>query len=137
MEWERVRAHYERAFEASGLTQAEVARRGGFRRGPNAQNAISKLLANRNKGPSVATLLGAIEGLGLSPVQFFNQIENDEPAMPGLAASAMFVSHRVDEDDLAWLRRFTGALRAALDQSARASSTTLARPRKRRTRRAS
>ena len=136
MEWERVRAHYERAFEASGLTQAEVARRGGFRRRTNAQNAISKLLANRKKGPSVATLIGAIEGLGLSPVQFFNQIENDEPATPGLAASAMFVSHRVD-DDLAWLRRFTGALRAALDQSTRASSTTLARPRKRRTRRAS
>ena len=134
MEWEQVRAHYERAFAASGLTQAQVAARGGFRRGKEAQNAISKLLANRNKGPSVATLLGAIEGLGLSPVQFFNQIENDEPAT---AAAALFVSHRADEDDLAWLRRFTRALRTALDQSARASSTALARPRKRRARRAS
>ncbi len=136
MEWEQVRAHYERAFEASGLTQSEVARRGGLRRGKPAQNAISKLLNNRKKGPSVATLLGAIAGLGLTPVQFFNQIENDEPATAGRLAPAVFVSHRADEADLAWFRRFMNSVRTAVDQSNRPSTTAL-RPRKRRARRAS
>ncbi len=97
MEWEQVRAHYEAVWRDSGLTQAEVAIRGGFRRGKKAQNAISKLLANHKKGPSVATLLAAIHGLNLSPVQFFNQIENHEPPAPGRAVPVVLESHRADD----------------------------------------
>lgn len=61
-DWKTLRAHYAAHLAASGLTQAEVAKRGGL----SGQNAISKLLANTRKGPAVETWLRALAGLGLS-----------------------------------------------------------------------
>ena len=78
--WAEIRDHYDRTFEARkrslGLTQQQVADDGGLR----GQNAISKLLANRNKlGPRVGTFVGAVLGLGIPLSEFFASIEHKEP----------------------------------------------------------
>ena len=108
MEWEQVRTHYERTFraqKAAGRSQADVADSGGFRRGRKSQNVISRLMRNSRQGPRVTTLLKAIEGLGMLRTSvFFAQIENGEA--PTGQVLTVFVSHRADEDDLAWFRRF-------------------------------
>jgi transcriptional regulator with XRE-family HTH domain len=75
MDWERIRAHYERYFEASGRTQQEVADAGQL---PE-QSAIQKLLANRKRGPSVETFVKAIRGLGLDVSTFFAELEAQPP----------------------------------------------------------
>jgi transcriptional regulator with XRE-family HTH domain len=79
--WAEIRDHYDRTFEARkrslGLTQQQVADDGGLK----GQNAISKLLANRNKlGPRVGTLVGAVLGLGIPLSEFFASIERKEPS---------------------------------------------------------
>ena len=136
MDWEQVRAHYERTFraqKAAGRTQAEIADLGGFRRGRKSQNAISKLMKNSRQGPRVTTLLKAIDGLGMPASVFFAQIENGDA--PTGHVPTVFVSHRADDDDLAWLRGIVQAFRAAVDQKPRAASPH--RTPKRRARRAS
>jgi transcriptional regulator with XRE-family HTH domain len=85
MKWTDIRSHYEAVFTETrqkGVTQAEVARRGGL----PGQNAISKLLANRKRGPSAETFIGAVRGLGLPVSVFFAQLEGREaPPLPAIA----------------------------------------------------
>ena len=77
MDWEQIRRHYAaRLADARrrGLTQQAVATAGKLPR----QNAISKLLANDNLGPSVETFVKAVAGLGLTVSEFFAEIEQRE-----------------------------------------------------------
>jgi len=77
-EWKAVRgmfARYMEAAKARGETQKTVATKGGM----YGQNAISKLLDNDNQGPAVETFLKAIKGLGLTPSEFFAELERDSP----------------------------------------------------------
>lgn len=74
MNWERIRRHYAaRLADArrQGVTQQAVAIAGQL----SGQNAISKLLANRNLGPSVETFVKAVIGLGVDVSDFFAEIE--------------------------------------------------------------
>jgi transcriptional regulator with XRE-family HTH domain len=74
MKWQQIRSHYATCFAAhqreTGATQTSVAVAGAV-----AQNAVSKLLGNDRKGPSVETFVGAVEGLGLSVSAFFAALE--------------------------------------------------------------
>jgi transcriptional regulator with XRE-family HTH domain len=85
-----IRNHYKALWRASDLTQDEVARRGGL----PGQNAISNLLANTHKGPTVETLAKAIHGLGLSLEEFFASLEDRRPGAQSLGA-------RIDAIELA------------------------------------
>jgi transcriptional regulator with XRE-family HTH domain len=74
MDWNLIRRHYAaRLAKArhSGLTQQAVATAGQL----PGQNAISKLLANHNLGPSVETFVKAVAGLGVDVSAFFAEIE--------------------------------------------------------------
>ena len=81
MEWRTIRAHFERIYRAGqqerGLRQIDVARAGGLigRRGQLQQNAVSRILHNKKLGPTVETFVRAVEGLGLSVSEFFEDIE--------------------------------------------------------------
>lgn len=75
MDWERVRAHYARRFEASQSTQQDVAAAGQL----PGQSAIQKLIANRKRGPSVETFLKAVLGLGITVSTFFAELEAPPP----------------------------------------------------------
>jgi transcriptional regulator with XRE-family HTH domain len=76
--WQTLRDHYRLLLRKSGLTQTEVARRGDL----SGQTAISKLLTNTKGGPSVDTFVRAIEGLGISLVEFFSGVETtDQPSV--------------------------------------------------------
>jgi transcriptional regulator with XRE-family HTH domain len=78
MKWVNIRSHFAASFAAyqreTGATQQSVGIAGGV-----AQNAVSKLLANDRKGPSVETFVGAIEGLGMSVSAFFAELEAPAP----------------------------------------------------------
>jgi transcriptional regulator with XRE-family HTH domain len=71
MDWKRIRDHYATLFDESNLTQAVVAERGQL----SGQNAVSKLLDNNVRGPSVETFVRAVAGLGLSLSEFFTGLE--------------------------------------------------------------
>jgi transcriptional regulator with XRE-family HTH domain len=74
MTWGEIRAHfiviYARA-RAAGTTQQAIAARGGIA----GQNSVSRLLSNDRLGPSVEIFVRALEGLGLTPSQFFAELE--------------------------------------------------------------
>jgi transcriptional regulator with XRE-family HTH domain len=81
--WADIRDHYERTLKAAKaeavhrgrtLTQTQIADAGDIR-----QNAISKLLTNRNLGPSVEVFVGAVLGLGIPLSEFFASLERHEP----------------------------------------------------------
>lgn len=73
--WNQVRAEYARRFAEAqareGATQESVAQRGGLKN----QNAISKLLTNTKRGPSVDTFLKAVGGLGFTLTTFLATLE--------------------------------------------------------------
>ena len=99
-DWTTLRTHFKAQLAASGLTQAEVARRGGL----SGQNAISKLLANTRRGPSVETWLRALKGLGLT---LDDVVANLEVPVPGTLSlreriHALETAHR---EEIAALRR--------------------------------
>lgn len=75
VEWKVLRAHYERLFREAKQqrreTQETVAKRGGLD-----QNVISRLLSIKELGPQVENFVRAIEGLGITPSEFFRQIES-------------------------------------------------------------
>jgi hypothetical protein len=87
MEWDRIRMHYAALLAAAQkrdptVTQESVAAAGGLAR----QNAISKLLANNNMGPSVETFVRAVKGLGITPAAFFADLDHHDPpalSLPG------------------------------------------------------
>lgn len=87
--WKEIRAHYAALWRASELTQEQVARRGGLK----GQNAISRLLRNTKRGPSVDTLTKAVEGLGLSLVEFFTDLEENRAGAPSLIARVEAIEH--------------------------------------------
>ena len=74
MRWADIRSHYARLYaraqQRDGLTQQQIAIRGGL----CGNNAISKLLANTRMGPTVETLCSAIEGLGMTVPEFFVEL---------------------------------------------------------------
>jgi transcriptional regulator with XRE-family HTH domain len=80
--WPALRNHYVALWRASGLSQAEVARRGGL----SGNNAISRLIVNAKLGPSVANFMKAVHGLGLSLVDFLAGVEESHGATPSLTA---------------------------------------------------
>jgi transcriptional regulator with XRE-family HTH domain len=82
MNWDTIRAHYAALLAESGRTQHAVAVAGGL----SGQNAISKLLANTKRGPSVETLVRAVIGLGVPLSVFFAALE-DVPATPASPVS--------------------------------------------------
>jgi transcriptional regulator with XRE-family HTH domain len=74
MHWDLIRRHYAARLataQRQGVTQQAVATAGQL----SGQNAISKLLANHNLGPSVETFVKAVTGLGLDVSAFFAEIE--------------------------------------------------------------
>lgn len=75
MTWESIRAHYAQRFAALGATQETVAKAGALSR----QNAISKMLKNHHRGPTVQTFIRAIYGLGITPAAFFADLEAAAP----------------------------------------------------------
>jgi transcriptional regulator with XRE-family HTH domain len=88
MTWAEIRRHYAVRFTAAkrrGATQESIAKAGGLR----GQNTISTMLANRRRGPTVETFARAVEGLGLTPSEFFLAVERSvehvaatDPATP-------------------------------------------------------
>lgn len=75
--WRHIRRHYAARLDEAkrrGLTQQAVASAGQL----TGQNAISKLLANDNLGPSVETFVKAVAGLGLEVSTFFAEIEQEQ-----------------------------------------------------------
>ena len=75
LDWDTIRQHYLARLAVArrrGLTQQAVAAAGQL----SGQNAISKLIANRNLGPSVDTFAKAVAGLGLSLSAFFAELES-------------------------------------------------------------
>jgi transcriptional regulator with XRE-family HTH domain len=81
--WELIRTHYAALLteaRRAGVTQDAVARAGQL----PGQNAISKLLANHNLGPSVETFIKAVRGLGKEVSEFFAELER--PDGPGALA---------------------------------------------------
>jgi len=76
--WKRINAQLARVITEArrrGATQERIAENGGLQ-----QNAISKMLANPNKGPSVETFVRAVRGCGMSLQEFFARLEQSEPA---------------------------------------------------------
>jgi transcriptional regulator with XRE-family HTH domain len=71
MDWSAIRAHFEDLMTARGSTQEQIAEAGGL----SGQNAISRLLTNQSRGPSVETFIRALEGLGVAPSRFFADLE--------------------------------------------------------------
>lgn len=132
MEWNRLRAHYERVFKeakARGETQESVAKRGGLKN----QNLISKMLDNDNLGPQAETFVRAIQGLGMTVSSFFEQIEGstgtlhrrdnippgiDEPKGAADGRSARGGLSNIDEQVRLSLRR---VLKDAIGRTRRAS----------------
>jgi transcriptional regulator with XRE-family HTH domain len=88
--WTAIRNHYVALWRASGLSQKEVARRGGL----SGNNAISRLLVNAKRGPSIETLTKAVTGLGLSLVDFFAGVDETRPG-------TLSISARVDAIEVA------------------------------------
>jgi transcriptional regulator with XRE-family HTH domain len=88
MDWEHMRAHYVRALRAArdrGVTQKRVADAGGLK----GQNYISKIKSAPRLGPAVELFIRAIEGLGISPSEFFAELEGRPPReLPPIAAPA-------------------------------------------------
>jgi transcriptional regulator with XRE-family HTH domain len=85
MDWTDIRTYYAELFaaaRAAGVTQKEIADRGGL----SGQNLISRMLANDKDGPTVETLIKAIEGLGISVAEFFAELERRVP--PVVVASS-------------------------------------------------
>ncbi len=68
MEWRQIRSAFIRL--RGRRPQHAVGKGGGLR-----QNAISKIEANDNFGPSVGVFVKAIQGLGLKPSEFFREVE--------------------------------------------------------------
>ena len=105
MKWPRIRAYYaELYYEAirNGATQESIAERGGLvvGGGKSKQPLISKLLGNEKLGPSVETFTGAVEGLGLSLVEFFTLLEQRTERGANLPLSGM-QSHGVNGESQA------------------------------------
>jgi transcriptional regulator with XRE-family HTH domain len=93
VDWEQIRRHYAaRLADARrrGFTQKAVATAGKL----SGQNAISKLLANENLGPSVETFVKAVTGLGLTVSEFFAEIERGESVNPRDQLHAALVTTR-------------------------------------------
>jgi transcriptional regulator with XRE-family HTH domain len=97
--WTVIRKHYAALLHESGLSQQEVARRGGLKR----NNGISRLLKNTKRGPSVDTLTKAVDGLGLSLGEFFAGIEESRPGAQPLSVrvDAIEIALTTLRDDLA------------------------------------
>jgi transcriptional regulator with XRE-family HTH domain len=110
MKWREIRAQYAACYaelqEKTGATQTSVAAAGGV-----AQNAVSKLLGNHKRGPSVETFVGAVEGLGLSLSAFFAALEAPGPVAVEPTDYARVV------DRLVGLEGVVHALVAALSSS--------------------
>src|SRR5262245_49990939 len=74
MEWAHIRAELERAYAEAkrrGLTQKHIAARGGLK----GQNAVSKVLSNEKRGPTVEVFTKVVEGFGFSLSEFFTHLE--------------------------------------------------------------
>lgn len=81
MKWDKIRAHYVVLLNASGRTQEAVARAGRL----PGQNAISKLIRTRKRGPSVETFARAVHGLGLTLAAFFAGLDDADKSTPSMA----------------------------------------------------
>ena len=81
--WLRVRTHFDAVMTARQLTQEQIATAGGL----TGQNAISRLLTNHRRGPSVETFLRALDGLGMTPLQFFTDLATQGGTHDTAAAS--------------------------------------------------
>lgn len=75
LDWPTIRDHYLRLMAEAGRTQKDIARDGGLH-----QSAVSKMLANTKRGPTVSTFGRAVQGLGLSLTDFFATLEQVERA---------------------------------------------------------
>jgi len=82
MKWDTIRIHYVMLLRASGRTQAAVAAAGKL----SGQNAISKLVRSRTRGPSVETFTKAVHGLGLTLAAFFAGLDDAAAGKPSVAA---------------------------------------------------
>jgi transcriptional regulator with XRE-family HTH domain len=66
--------------KAHGANQKTVAAHGGLA----GQNAISRILNNKNKGPNVETFVRGLIGMGVKPSVFFAALEDQLP-IPAIA----------------------------------------------------
>ena len=64
--------------KAHGATQQTVAAHGGLA----GQNAISRMLDNKNRGPNVEIFVRSLIGMGVKPSDFFLAIEDQLPIPP-------------------------------------------------------
>jgi len=107
--WKRINRHLARVITDArrrGVTQERIAENGGLQ-----QNAISKMLANQNRGPSVETFVRAVRGCGMSLQEFFARLEQSEPAPRAPEPGATFVG------SLAILREQEAQRRAEADRA--------------------
>jgi transcriptional regulator with XRE-family HTH domain len=123
MTWLEIRAHYialHARAEAGGLTQKEIAARGGIK----GQNSVSRLLANDKLGPSVETFVRAVEGLGMSMAQFFLELAHAGSA--GTVAEAPAAGEAPATDRLHRIERALEALSTSFSSPSSPSSNRFA-----------
>jgi transcriptional regulator with XRE-family HTH domain len=129
MTWSEIHAHYLRLFKMSGKSQEQIARAGGIK-----QNSISKLIANRKRGPTVATFVAAVRGLGISLSTFFAQLERFDGQLPTDGETPPGIGRGADDEtDRQW-RQFLRGVRAAIkafDDETRDRPMLRRRPRRR------
>jgi len=111
MEWETIRTRYALLLaeaRRAGVTQKSIAERGHL----TGQNAISKLLANKNLGPSVETFVRAVQGLGLEVSEFFATIEREAASSAPPSAADKTPLDRIED-----LERALGVIAASSSSS--------------------
>ena len=117
MDWKTVRSAFIRA--RGERTQEQIAGAGGLR-----QNAISKLEANANKGPSVETFAKAVRGLGLSLSEFFEHLERRPlepiPIPEGAPDDSALQLDSEERIEARVLRRLSRAFAEGLERDAQA-----------------
>lgn len=85
MDWKRIRAQYAQhvadAQATRGLTQEDISIAAGL-----SKNAVSRILSNSRRGPTVDTFVRALRGLGVQPADFFEALQSSAADVAALAA---------------------------------------------------
>jgi transcriptional regulator with XRE-family HTH domain len=137
MEWQQIRDHYARLLEESGKTQEQVAKALNKN-----QNLISKLLANKKRGPTVETFVDAVLGLDVPLSEFFARLERhlglrSSSGVEALVVPPLAASDVRPDDPLHRLLRGVHAAFRAFDLEVSGGRQDLARSRRRRGRKTS
>lgn len=109
MDWPLVRSAFIRERTRLKLNQTQVAQRGDLAD----QSAVSKLENNDKLGPTVGVFLGAIKGLGLTPLEFFSRVDDFTQTPKNSVTTPLRVSSTSDKTTLSRRTSTPGGERGA------------------------